>query len=155
MKQQRSSKVKSLKTLVSDSHNKFMIILMNWSDIVGKGNSGTMMPLELKLKTLEIAVPNNMVLSIASKFASLIIKKANLCLQNEGVSKLKFEIKPEFFKKAKGEKTKEVRKVPEISKEEIAQKKQELIDKFGLSEKTAETAAEIELLNIKRGQNEQ
>jgi len=152
---QRSSEVKSLKTLVSDSHNKLMIILMNWADIVGKSNSRNMMPLELKLKTLEIAVPNNMVLSIASKFAPLIIKKTNFCLQNESVSKLKFEIKPEFFKKAKGEKTKAAKKVPEISKEEIAQKKQELIDRFGLNEKTAETAAEIELLNIKRGQNEQ
>ena len=83
-----------------------MIILMNWKAIVGKSNAGIMMPVELKQKTLEIAIPNNMVLSIASKFASEIIKKANLCLENEGVGKLKFEIKPEFFKKAKTERKK-------------------------------------------------
>lgn len=150
MKQQRSSSVKPLKTLVFDSQNKFMIILMNWPNIVGKGNSKIMMPLELKQKTLEIALPNNMVLSIASKFASLIIKKTNLCLQNESVSKLKFEIKPEFFKKIKKVKTETAQKVQAISEEEIAQKKQELIDKFGLNEKTAERAAEIELLNMKK-----
>ena len=151
---QRSSKVKSLQTLVVDSNNKFMIILMNWPNIVGKGNSKIMMPLELKQKTLEIALPNNMVLSIASKFASVIINKANLCLQNDGVGKLKFEIKPEFFKRKKVGKTGTDKKVPEISEEEIAQKKQELINKFGLQEKTAEVAAKIELLNIKRGKNE-
>ena len=95
-----------------------------------------------------------MVLSIASKFASVIINKANLCLQNDGVGKLKFEIKPEFFKKKKVGKTETDKKVPEISEEEIAQKKQELINKFGLQEKTAEVAAKIELLNIKRGKNE-
>ena len=152
---QRFSQVKSLKTLISDLHNKYMIILMNWKAIVGKSNAGIMMPVELKQKTLEIAIPNNMVLSIASKFASEIIKKANLCLENEGVGKLKFEIKPEFFKKAKTERTKAVKNVTGISKEEIAQKKQELIDKFGLEENFAGIAAEIELLNIKRGQNEQ
>ena len=128
---------------------------MNWPDIVGKSNSKIMMPLELKQKTLEIAIPNNMVLSIASKFASVIINKANLCLQNNGVGKLKFEIKPEFFKKTRKEKTETAKKVLEISEEEIYQKKQELIDKFGLNEKTAEVAAKIELLNIKRGKNEQ
>jgi len=152
---QRFSPVKSIKTLIYDLHNKFIIILMNWENIVGKSNSKTMMPVELKQKTLEIAVPNNMVLSVASKFTAVIVKKANLALQNEEVSRVKFEIKPEFFKKAKKGKTETVKNVPEVSKEEIAQKKQELIDKFGLSEKTAETAAEIELLNIKRGQNEQ
>ena len=151
---QRFSQVKSLKTLVSDSRNNILIILMNWPNIVGKGNSKIMMPLELKQKTLEIALPNNMVLSIASKFASVIINKANLCLQNDGVGKLKFEIKPELFKKTKIGKTETDKKVPEISEEEIAQKKQELINKFGLQEKTAEVAAKIELLNIKRGKNE-
>ena len=128
---------------------------MNWKTIVGKSNARIMMPLELKQKTLEIALPNNMVLSIASKFASEIIKKANIYLENDGVGKLKFEIKPEFFKKSKIEKTKAVKNFTEISKEEIDQKKQELMDKFGLDEKTAATAAEIELLNIKRGKNEQ
>ena len=152
---QRSSKVKSLKTLVIDSNNKFMIILMNWPNIVGKSNAKIIMTLELKQKTLQIALPNNMVLSIASKFASEIIKKANLCLQSESIGKLKFEIRPELFKKAKRGKSETVKTVPKISKEEIDQKKQELIDKFGLSVKLAETAAEIELLNMKRGQNEQ
>ena len=124
---------------------------MNWPNIVGKSNSRNMIPLELKQKMLTIAVPNNMVLSIASKFASVIINKTNFCFETESVSKLKFEIKPEFFKKIKKVKTETAQKVQAISEEEIAQKKQELIDKFGLNEKTAERAAEIELLNMKRG----
>lgn len=152
---QRFSQVKSLKTLVSDSKNNILIILMNWSSIVGNGNARIMMPLELKQKTLTVAVPNNMVLSVATKFASLIINKASICLGNESVLKLKFEIKPELFKKAKAEKTNADSHIPEISEEEIAQKKQELMNKFNLNEKTAEIAAKIELLNIKRGENEQ
>ncbi len=128
---------------------------MNWSSIVGNGNARIMMPLELKQKTLTVAVPNNMVLSVATKFASLIINKASICLGNESVLKLKFEIKPELFKKAKAEKTNADSHIPEISEEEIAQKKQELMNKFNLNEKTAEIAAKIELLNIKRGENEQ
>ena len=152
---QRFSQVKSLKTLVLDSKSNILIILMNWPNIVGKSNSKNMMPVELKQKTLTIAVPNNMVLSIASKFASLIINKINLCFETESVSKVKFEMKPEFFKKTKVEKKNASPCVPEISEEEIYQKKQELIVKFNLNERTAETAARIELLNIKRGKNEQ
>ena len=151
---QRFSQVKSLKTLVSDSHNNILIILMNWPNIVGKGNSKNMMPVELKQKTLTIAVPNNMVLTIASKFVSVIINKANLCFETESVSKVKFEMKPEFFKKAKAEKKNAVPHVPEISEEDICQKKQELIEKFNLDDNIAECAAKIELLNI-RGKNEQ
>lgn len=151
---QRFSQVKSLKTLVSDSHNNILIILMNWPNIVGKGNSKNMMPVELKQKTLTIAVPNNMVLTIASKFVSVIINKANLCFETESVSKVKFEMKPEFFKKAKAEKKNAAPHVPEISEEEIYQKKQELIEKFNLNDNIAECAAKIELLNI-RGKNEQ
>ena len=145
--------IKSLKTIVSDSQNKFMIILMNWSDIVGKSNSKIMMPLELKLKTLGIAIPNNIVLAAVSKFSELIIKKANLCAGEESVKKLKFVIEPSYFKKTK-EKTKAAPHLPEVSEEEILTKKQELMAKFGLEEKIAETAAKIELLNIKRGQND-
>ena len=152
---QRFSQVKSLKTLVSDSRNNILIILMNWPYIVGNGNAKIMMPLELKQKTITIAVPNNMVLSVATKFASIIINKANICLGEDSVSKLKFEIKPELFKKTKTVKTNAVPHIPEISEEEIYQKKQELINKFDLNEKTAEIAAKIELLNIKRGENEQ
>lgn len=152
---QRFSQVKSIKTLVSDSHNNILIILMNWPNIVGKSNSRNMIPLELKQKTLTIAVPNNMVLSIASKFSSVIINKTNFCFETESVSKLKFEIKPEFFKKTKTEKKNASPCVPEISEEEIYQKKQELIAKFNLDENIAECAAKIELLNIKRGKNEQ
>ncbi|MBR6422973.1 DUF721 domain-containing protein [bacterium] len=127
---------------------------MNWPNIVGKGNSKNMMPVELKQKTLTIAVPNNMVLTIASKFVSVIINKANLCFETESVSKVKFEMKPEFFKKAKAEKKNAAPHVPEISEEEIYQKKQELIEKFNLNDNIAECAAKIELLNI-RGKNEQ
>ena len=152
---QRVSQVKSIKTIVSDSNNNILIILMNWQNIVGKGNAGIMMPVELKQKTLSIAIPNNMVLSIASKFASVIINKANLCFGYESVLKLKFVIEPAYFKKSKTEKTKASPYVPEISEEEICQKKQELIAKFALDEKTAGVAAKIELLNIKRGKNEQ
>ena len=151
---QRFSQVKSLKTLVSDSKSNILIILMNWQNIVGKSNAKIMMPLELKQKTLDIALPNNMVLSVASKFASVIINKANLCFGYESVSKLKFEIKPEFFKKAKIEKKNAEPCVPEISEEEISQKKQELIKKFKLDKNIAECAAKIELINIKRGKNE-
>lgn len=142
--------VKPLKTLLTDSKSNILIILMNWQNIVGKGNSKIMIPLELKQKTLCIAVPNNMVLSAVSKFSVTIIKKANLCFENENVGKLKFVIEPAYFKKTK-EKTKAVPIVTEISEEEINQKKQELIAKFGLEEKIAGLAAEIELLNIKRG----
>ena len=142
--------VKPLKTLLTDSKSNILIILMNWQSIVGKGNSKIMIPLELKQKTLCIAVPNNMVLSAVSKFSATIIKKANLCFENENVGKLKFVIEPAYFKKTK-EKTKAAPIVPEISEEEINQKKQELMAKFGLEEKIAGLAAEIELLNIKRG----
>lgn len=152
---QRFSQVKSLKTIVTDSNNNILIILMNWQNIVGKGNSRNMIPLELKQKTLTVAVPNNMVLSIASKFAPVIINKANLCFETESVSKLKFDMKPELFKKAKTEKKNVSARVPEISEEEICQKKQELIAKFSLNDNIAECAARIELLNIKRGKNEQ
>ena len=145
--------IKSLRTIVSDSQNKFMIILLNWSNIVGKGNSKIMMPLELKLKTLEIALPNNIVLAAASKFSPLIMKKANLCAGVDSVRKLKFVIDPAYFKKTK-EKTKAAPHAPEISEEEIVIKKQELMANFGLAEKIAETAAKIELLNMKRGQND-
>ena len=151
----RFSQVKSLKTLVADSNSCILIILMNWQNIVGKSNSRIMMPVELKQKTLEIAVPNNMVLSIASKFASEIIKKANLCFENENVGKLKFVIEPAYFKKSKAEKIQAEKPLPEISEEEITQKKQELIARFGLDENIAGIAAEIELLNIRRGENEQ
>jgi len=151
---QRFSQVKSLRALVSDSQNKFMIILMNWQDIVGKSNTKIMMPLELKQKTLEIAIPNNIVLAAAAKFAGLITKKANLCSGEETVQKLKFVIQPSFFKKKKCEPEKAPKQEPEISEEEIAQKKQELIEKFGLKENIAETAAKIELLNAKRGEND-
>ena len=143
--------VKSLKTLVSDSSSSILIILMNWQSIVGKSNARIMMPLEIRQKTLEIALPNNIVLSAVSKFSATIIKKANLCLGNENVGKLKFVIEPAYFKKTKIEKKKTDLHPNEISKEEIIQKKQELITKFGLNENIAECAAEIELLNIKRG----
>ncbi|MBO4711891.1 DUF721 domain-containing protein [bacterium] len=151
---QRFSQVKSLKTLVSDSKSNILIILMNWQNIVGSSNAKIMMPLELKQKTLEIALPNNMVLSVATKFASVIINKANICFGYDSVLKLKFVIEPAYFKKSKTEKTKASPRVPEISEDEINQKKQELISKFSLNEKIAETAAKIELLNIERGKNE-
>ncbi|MBO7126021.1 DUF721 domain-containing protein [bacterium] len=152
---QRFSQVKSLKTLVLDSKSNILIILMNWQNIVGKSNSRNMMPVELKQKTLTIAVPNNMVLSVASKFSAVIINKTNHCFETECISKLKFEIKPEFFKKTKSEKKNDTPQVPEISEEEICQKKQELITRFNLNDNIAECAARIELLNIKRGKNEQ
>ena len=120
---QRFSQVKSLKTLVSDSQNKFIIILMNWQNIVGKSNAKLMIPLELKQKTLEIAIPNNIVLAAASKFAELIMKKANLCFSEESVQKLKFAIQPSFFKKKKSESVKKEKPVIELSEEEINQKK--------------------------------
>lgn len=151
---QRSSKIRSLKALVSDSKNNLLIILMNWSDIVGKGNSGIMIPLQLKQKTLTIAIPNNMVLSIATKFTPLIIKRANLCFEDENVKKLKFLIEPGLFKKSKTEKAKSVKVASEISKEEIFQKKHELIERFGMGETFSEYAAKIELLNMKRGDND-
>jgi hypothetical protein len=151
---QRFSQVKSLKTVVSDSQNKFMIILMNWQNIVGKSNVKLMIPLELKQKTLEIAIPNNIVLAAASKFAELIMKKANLCFREESVLKLKFAIQPSFFKKKRSESAKEETPVIELSEEEITQKKQELNKKFGFKGKIAECAAKIELLNMKRGQND-
>lgn len=153
-KKPEKAPVKPLKSIVSDSQNKFMIILMNWSDIVGQGNSKIMMPLELKLKTLKIALPNNMVLAATSKFSAMIIKKADLCAGVDSVQKLKFVIEPAYFKKTK-EKTKAAPQIPEISEEEIILKKQELMAKFGLEEKIALTAAKIELLNMKRGQNDQ
>lgn len=146
--------VKSLKTLVTDSKNNMLIILMNWQNIVGKSNSRIMMPVELKQRTLEIALPNNMVLSVTAKFAPVIINKAKLCLGKDSVSKLKFEIKPEFFKKTKVEKKNTGTYTDEIPKGEITLKKQELMSKFGLDENIAERAAKIELLNI-RGKNEQ
>ena len=156
---QRSSNIRSFKTLVSDSKNNMLIILMNWSDIVGKGNSGIMIPLQLKQKTLTIAIPNNMVLSVAAKFTPLIIKRANLCFEDENVKKLKFLIEPGLFKKPKtekatAEKTKTVKAAREISKEEIFQKKHELIERFGMGEAFSESAAKIELLNMKRGDND-
>ena len=148
---ERNTTVKSIKAIISDSQNKFFVILMNWSGIVGKSNAKIMMPLELKQKTLEIALPNNMVLSATSKFSALIMKKANLCTGEDSVQKLKFVIAPAFFQKTKIEKTKEIYQETELSKEEIDKKKQELINKFGLNEKIAECAAKIELLNVKRG----
>ena len=146
--------VRPLKTIAADSKTKILIILMNWQDIVGKGNSKIMMPLEIKQKTLDIAIPNNMVLSAAAKFSPVIIKKANTCFGKEVIEKLNFTILPAYFKKEKTEKKVDNTSVPEISEEEILQKKQELISKFALSENIAERAAKIELLNI-RGKNEQ
>lgn len=98
-KNPEKDQVKSLKSIFLDSQNKLLIILMNWSTIVGKGNSKIMMPLELRQKTLEIALPNNMVLSAVSKFSALIIKKANLCAGEKSVEKLKFVIEPSRFTK--------------------------------------------------------
>lgn len=145
------AQVRSIRALVSDSHNKFMIILMNWSNIVGKGNSKIMMPLELKQKTLCIAVPNNIVLAATSKFSALIIKKADQCIGEESVEKLKFSIDPARFKKTKAEKTKTFSKTSKFDEEEIIQKKQELMHEFHLDENIAEYAAGIELSSVKRG----
>ncbi len=150
----RKAAVKSIGSIISDSQNKFFIILMNWSKIVGKSNAKMMMPVELKQKTLEIALPNNIVLAATSKFSPLITKKANLCAGEDSVQKLKFIIEPAYFKKEKTEKIKSDPQTIELTEEDIYQKKQELIDKFGLEESIAVIAAKIELLNIKRGQND-
>lgn len=147
----RENPVKSLKTIVLDSQNKFMIILMNWASIVGKSNARIMMPFELKQKTLSIALPNNMVLSAISKFSALIMDKANLCAGEKSVEKLKFTIEPSRFKKTKADKTKAEAQTTDISEEEILQKKQELMTNFALEGNIAEIAAKIELTAVKRG----
>ena len=141
----RISQVKSIQSIISESSNAIVTILINWKKIVG-GNSKIMMPSELKRGVLEIAVPNNIVLSTVSKFTDFIIGKTNAVLNQKIVKKLKFVVKPSCFSREKAPKNSNSSSVKNFSKEEIELKKKELVQKFNLDKDIAETAAEIELI---------
>ncbi len=146
MKQQ----VKSIQTVISESPNKLLFAIMNWSEIVGKNNAEITIPIRLKQKILEIAVPNNIVLATVSKFSRLIIDRMNAKTGGENVLRLKFSIVPSLFNKTKKiEKKRVVQKTTDFPEEEISQKKLELMQKFGFDETTAENAANIEMFITK------
>ena len=146
----KKTPVKSIKDLIWNSSGRFIKILISWDEIAGKNNDKMMMPVELKEKVLKVAVPNSIVMSAISKFEQTMIKRINSKLDEKTVVKIIFFIDPSKFKtKRSGVKQKTTESI-QFSQEELVEKKQELMQKFNLNDKTAEIAANIELMREKK-----
>lgn len=90
-------KVRSFNELLSSLDDPFIDLLLSWKDIVGADNVGKMIPLRIEDKTLVIAVPNNMVLSVASRCRSRLLMKINEKKRIPAVENVKFLLDTKIF----------------------------------------------------------
>ena len=96
-KRPRKSEVKSFHDLLSNIGDPFIDILLSWENIVGADNTKNMIPLRIEEKTLVIAVPNNMVLSVAARCKNRIIMKINEIKKTQDIENIKFLLDVSLF----------------------------------------------------------
>ncbi|MBO4441339.1 DUF721 domain-containing protein [bacterium] len=99
-------KVRSFYEILSSLDDPFIDLLLRWEDIVGADNVRKMIPLRIEEKTLVVAVPNNMVLSIAARCKNRLLEAINESKVTQHVENIKFLLDIKLFaNNIKNEKT--------------------------------------------------
>jgi len=93
----KKEQVRSFHEVLSSLDDPFIDLLLSWENIVGADNVGKMIPLRIEDKTLVVAVPNNMVLSIAARCKNQLLTGINEGKKEQYIENIKFLLDIKLF----------------------------------------------------------